>query len=231
MSIIETPRNQSEKTLACLVVDRSGSMTYNMDALNAGIRSFLEDMKDDERMSRQLETAIIAFDDIVEVVQTPDLAPFINYQDVTAGGTTALVAAIRKAIEIVEERKDYYKANNIKYKLPWIVVVTDGGETEQPSEVGVLAQEIETATKNSKFMLLPIAVGDEAFAALKELAGYKKISENNYQKLDPVMLNEARFSEFFQWLSASMTIVSQDQSGAVNIQDPESAGWGTFSTM
>lgn len=230
MSLIETPRNSAEKTLACLVLDRSGSMVHRINDLNAGVRSFLEDMKDDPRMANQLETAIITFDNIVEVVQTPDLAPYINYQDVTAGGTTALVDAIRRGIEVVEERKAFYKSNNIKYKLPWIVVITDGEETEKSGELGVLAQEIEDLTKQGKFMLLPIAVGTEAYQELKKLAGYKKV-EGGYQKVEPVMLDEAKFSQFFEWLSASMTIVSSDQGGAVAIQDPVSSGWGTFPTL
>lgn len=230
MSMIETPRNSAEKTLACLVLDRSGSMASRIRDLNAGVHSFLDDMRDDARMANQLETAIITFDNIVEVVQTPDLASYINYQDVTDGGTTALVDAIRKAIEVVEDRKVFYRSNNIKYKLPWIVVITDGEETEKRNELDILAQEIDDLTKQSKFMLLPIAVGMEAYHELKKLAGYKKVG-GGYQKVEPVMLDEAKFSTFFEWLSASMSIVSSDQAGAVAIQDPVSSGWGTFPTV
>lgn len=230
MSMIETPRNSAEKTLACLVLDRSGSMSYRINDLNAGVHAFLDDMRDDPRMANQLEAAIISFDDEVEVVQTPDLAPYIKYKDVSAGGTTALVDAIRKAIEVVEERKAFYKSNNIKYKLPWIVVITDGEETEKRGELDALAQEIEDLTKQSKFMLLPIAVGTDAYQELKKLAGYKKVA-GNYQKVEPVMLDEAKFSQFFEWLSASMSIVSSDQAGTATIQDPVSSGWGTFPTV
>lgn len=228
--MLETPRNTSEKTLAVLVLDRSGSMGGCINELNQGVNAFLDDIRNDARMDSHLEVSIITFDDEINVLHKPDLARHIDFKDIRVGGLTGMVDAVRKAIEIVEDRKSFYKANNIKYKLPWIILMTDGGETEKTHELPALAYEIETLTKNQKFMLIPIAIDRAACGDLETIAGYKK-GANGYERVQPVILGEKRFAEFFEWLSASMSVVSNAADGQnVTIQSPVAAGWGTFST-
>lgn len=233
MSFMEQPRNSAEKTLACIILDRSGSMSGVIDDLNQGVKDFLEDIRNDPKLSSRLEVSLISFDDEVEVIQQPDLAAYINYTDQTPGGCTALVDAIRKGIEVVETRKEYYRANNIKYKLPWIIVMSDGGETEKPQELSALSSEIETLTKTAKFTLLPVALADEAVQDLDMLSGYKPqkdASGTKFVKTGVARLNEKRFSEFFEWLSASFVVVSTstESQGVVQVQDPSS--WMLFPT-
>lgn len=225
---MEQPRNAAEKTLACLILDHSYSMSNEISALNAGVKSFLEEISDDDKLSSRLEIAIIAFSDDVRVIQQPDLVSHISYNDIEIDNGTAMVDAIRKGIEVVEERKSFYKNNNIPYKMPWIVLMTDGEELYKPDEVPLLAQEIESLTKKNKFMLMPVAIDQEAIPTLKQLAGYKK-TDNGYQQVSPVLLKEKKFVEFFEWLSASLHQVSGANAGdEIVIESPEDAGWGTF---
>lgn len=229
MAILETPKNLNEKTLACLVVDRSGSMDGPpIRELNQGIKSFLNDIENDGTLSSNLEVAIVEFDDRVNVLHSPALAEDIQFTDIVTGGTTAMVDAIRKAITVVEDRKAYYKATSQPYKLPWIILITDG-VPDGGQDINGLASEIEQLTKAQKFMLMTIGVKGADMAVLNTLAGYKKIG-SQFVKVSPVMLSGTKFNEFFEWLSASMSAVVNNADGQpVTLQSPD--GWGTFPTM
>ncbi len=232
MAILETPKNLLEKTLACLVVDRSGSMKgAPLQELNTGLRSFLNEIQNDSTLAQSLEVAIVAFDDEIEVLQQPALADDIEFADIVAGGTTKIVDAIREGITLVEERKAYYKSTSQPYKLPWIIVITDGAP-DSDQNVNSLALEIEQLTKASKFMLMTIGVQGADMAVLNTLAGYKKVAPNQYAKVTPVMLSGTKFTEFFEWLSASMSAVVQSSDGQpVTLVSPVESGWGTFPTL
>lgn len=229
MAILETPKSLNEKTLACLVVDRSGSMDGQpIRELNAGIKSFLDEIIDDPTLSSNLEIAIVEFDDRVNVLHSPALAEDIQFSDLVTGGTTAMVDAIRKAITVVEDRKAYYKATSQPYKMPWIILITDGAP-DSGQDINGLASEIEQLTKAQKFMLMTIGVKGADMAVLNTLAGYKKIG-SQFVKVSPVMLSGTKFNEFFEWLSASMSAVVNSGDGQpVTLQSPD--GWGTFPTM
>jgi uncharacterized protein YegL len=232
MALLETPKNLLEKTLACLVVDRSGSMEgAPLRELNAGLRSFLTEIEGDSTLAQSLEVAIVAFDDTVEVLHGPALAEDIRLPEIAAGGTTKIVNAITQAIAIVEERKAYYKATSQPYKLPWIIVITDGAP-DSDQDVAGMSHEIEQLTKASKFMLLTIGVQGADMAVLNTLAGYKKGAGGVYSKVTPVMLTGTKFTEFFEWLSASMSAVVNSGDGQpVQLASPVDSGWGTFPTL
>ena len=224
MSMIETPRNLCEKTLACLVLDRSGSMNgVPINELNAGIKEFLVEIDGDSTLHNGLEVALVVFDDEVVVAQAPALVSDIKFDDIKTGGTTAMVDAVRKAIQVVEDRKTYYKHNNISYKRPWIILITDGAP-DSDQDVAGLASEIEKATKAKKFMFIPIGVQNADMAVLNTIAGY---SEG--LKVSPVMLKGTKFKDFFEWLSISMGAIVNTPNGAdVKLESP--SGWGTFPT-
>ncbi len=230
--MMEKPRNVGEKTLVCLVLDKSGSMYgNNINELNEGVKFFLQDIQNDAKLSVSLEVSIVSFDDEIDVVCNPDLAEFITFNDLTVGGTTAMVDALREGVRIVEDRKNFYKNNNIKYKLPWIVLITDGAP-DGDQDVDGFSAEIETLTKAQKFMLFPIGTKDADFTILNKLAGYKKNPDKTFSKITPLQIGEQKFTEFFEWLSASISIVvNTDGDSDAQIVNPIDAGWGTVPTI
>ncbi len=231
--MMEKPRYVGEKTLLCLVLDKSGSMYGdNLNDLNKGIKAFLKDIQDDAKMSISLEVSIIAFDNEVDIVCEPDLAEFIIFNELTTRrGTTAMVDALRESVRIVEDRKNFYKNNNIKYKLPWIVLMTDGAP-DPDQDVDGFAAEVETLTKAQKFMLFPIGTKDADFTVLNKLAGYIKNPDKTFSKIIPLRIGEQKFIEFFEWLSGSEVYPNIPRSGTSSICELEfnhiDIGWGTI---
>lgn len=216
---VGTPENYEEKTLCVLVLDRSSSMRDEpIRQLNQGLISFYDDIENDIKLSNSLEVAIIAFDSGVDIVQPPDLIYNFQMPILSAGGSTSLNGAAREAIELVEERKDYYKQSGQSYKRPWIILITDGAPTD--GNVSSLSNEIEQDTKNKKYVFLPIGVDGADMSVLTKIAGYSE-SDGQWVQMIPLLLKSANFSEFFQWLSASMDIINSSSEGdKVNLPSP-----------
>jgi len=213
--------NMEEKTLCCMVLDDSGSMDGSpIQQLNEGLKSFAQDIEDDVRLSNGLELALIKFGSDVEVIQEPALIYDVTMPTLTAdSGLTSLNEAVREAIRTVEDRKAYYKQSKMTYKRPWIVVLTDGAPTD--GDVGALASQIETDTKNGSYVLLTIGVDGADMGTLNQMAGYIKKEDGSFEKMSALSLESAKFSEFFEWLSKSMAIVHDSKDGeGVTMPEP-----------
>lgn len=216
------PENYNEKTICCLVLDDSGSMSGSpIDALNQGLKDFYTDITNDSKMSDGLEVAIIKFGEGAEVLQTPDLIynfvmPSLQAND----GRTDLNKGVHEAINLVEERKTWYKQTNQAYKRPWIILITDGSPTD--GGVDTLADEIEKDTKDKKYMFLPIGVDGANMSTLEQISGYvKNEATSNWEQMKPMSMKSAKFGAFFKWLSASMAMVTTGNEGEkVNLADP-----------
>ena len=131
---MEQPRNKDQKCPVVLVLDTSGSMAgTGIDQLNAALVKLKEDILSDATLTQRLEVGIVCFDDEARVERPIDLVtvdtdmPMLNI-----GGTTNVVAGLNKAMEIVEDRKQFYKSNGEQYYRPFIVLFTDGAPTNTP---------------------------------------------------------------------------------------------------
>jgi len=204
---MEEPRNEHEKTLACFVLDHSYSMIgNNIDSLNEGMAKFIQEIKKDGNLKDRLEIAIISFDNNVKVTSTPDLAEYITFNKLVASGSTAMIDAMYKAVEIVEERKDYYKTQQITYKRPWIVLITDG-EPDGGQDIDGFSQLKTQKDKQKAFTIFSLAVEGANVSILEKVS-----------TLPVVKLDGARFAQFFKWLSNSMGMIVGTDGGDVDIR-------------
>ncbi len=206
--------NYEEKTICCLVLDDSWSMNGEpIRQLNKALQEFYDDIQNDIKLSSGLEIAIVKFGEGSEVIQEPSLVSNISMPTLQANdGGTALNAGVREAIRLVEERKSEYKQTNQSYKRPWIVPISDGAPTD--GNVDSLAQEIEEDTKQGKYVLLPIGVDGADMNTLNKIAGFVNTKEGTGEKMSALAMDSANFSEFFEWLSQSMSMVYNSQDGA-----------------
>lgn len=120
--------NTSSRLPVCLCLDISGSMQKDdaISALNEGVSAFYDAIRADEQARNSCEIAIVTFNSEVTVAEefsTVDKKEKVCFK---AEGGTALAHAVNKALDLLEERKNSYKANGVDYYQPWLVIITDG---------------------------------------------------------------------------------------------------------
>ena len=246
----EVAENYEQKCLCVLVLDLSGSMNeivddstavatgqtiyvdgknYNivtggiskLDNLIEGLQSFYTDIENDETTSQRLELAVVTFGDSVNVIQSPSLISDIQLPELMADGDTALVDAVDEAIDIVNNRKTWYKSTGQPYYRPWIILITDG-EPNEGQDVSTLASKIKKDTSEKKYVFLPIGVDNANMQVLQSIQG----------QIPAMKLKGTKFGSFFKWLSASMgTIVNAEAGEKVDISQGSKTWMDEFFTI
>jgi uncharacterized protein YegL len=200
---LETPVNYEEKTLALFCIDSSGSMEGpKMNALNHSLQNYLsEEIQKDEVLASRLEIGIITFDSEVEIKQAPALVEQFTFQPLTTKGSTALADGVNRAIDMVEERKQWYKSEGVSYKRPYIIVVTDG-QPDGNQDIASLTNRIDADTKAGRYVMVPLASLSADKTMMQSLEGWltKEV------KMPVKDLDKTPFKSFFQWLSKSISI-------------------------
>src|ERR1044072_3521627 len=113
---VEFAENPEPRCPCVLLLDTSGSMQGSpLDALHAGLEAFRFDLALDPLAARRVELAVVAFDDKARLVQdwvSPDQfeVPLLD-----AGGMTHMGEAINLALDLVEDRKQRYRAYDVAY--------------------------------------------------------------------------------------------------------------------
>ena len=209
----DNPENGQEKTLCVFLLDNSGSMSgKKMDDLNKGLQGFYQDILDDDALSQRLEVAVISFESSVRYLQQPALVQSFTMPTLTAMGGTDMVGGIQKAIEVVEDRKRYYKDHGIAYKRPWIVMITDGF-----ANVDSIKGQVKQDGKDLHYFFQPIAIDDGADMNIL----------NSLATTMAFKLKDQKFSKFFEWLSKSLGIIASATPGEqVQLENP----FETFAT-
>lgn len=193
--------NFEQKCLCVFAIDVSGSMESCELELNKGLQQFAIDVASDPALCAKLEVGIVTFGSTAQVLQTPALLDAFEMPILQVDGLTAMVDGVRLAMQMVQDRKDYWKPSGINYYRPWIVLITDG-EPDNKQDIKGLAREIEAANKANSFQFLPIGVEGANMQKLALISGTK-----------PQMLQGFNFAKFFTWLSASMGIITKSQEG------------------
>jgi len=120
--------------------------------------------------------------------------------------------AIRQAIQLVDDRKQEYRANGISYYRPWIFLITDGGPTDEWKSAAAAVHEGEAA---KKFAFFAVGVKGANMETLSQIS-----------TRTPMSLDGLKFRELFTWLSSSLQRVSQSTPGTeVKLEQP--TGWAS----
>ena len=210
-----------EPRCACLLVlDVSGSMGFDMDGeipiqqLNDGLRFFKSCIEGDTLASLRTEIGIIAFNHEASLIHDFATVDRFDPPMLEAKGGTRISRALDLALDVVDQRKQTYRANGITYYRPWVWLICDGYPEHDTSTDWENAKARVRQAENDRELAF-FAVGVEG-ADLTELD-----SIGSRQALKLLGLN---FRDMFQWLSSSMSSVSQSQpSDAVSLSSP--AGW------
>lgn len=209
--------NPEPRCPVILLCDTSGSMSgAPIDALNAGLAAFKEDVYRDEMASLRVEVALVTFGP-VRLAQ--DFVTIDNFTPpkLKAEDRTPMGEAIEYALDLLEDRKETYKNNSIQYYRPWIVLITDGAPTDIWQNA---AQRVRQAEVQRRLLFFGVGVQGADLNILRQITPPER---------PPLLLNGLDFRSMFQWLSTSMKRVSSSQVGGTMIALPP-VGWGQITT-
>ena len=202
--------NPEPRCPCVLVLDTSGSMYGDpVRALNEGVRLFKQELMQDPLALKRVEVAMITFGPVT-IECDFHTVPHFYPRELDTTGNTPMGAAILTAIDLVQQRKKEYRTGGISYYKPWIILITDGAPTDEWEFAAQKVHEGETA---KSFAFFAIGVEGANMNILKQISART-----------PLKLKGLMFREFFQWLSASMKMVSSKNSGStINLLPP--SGW------
>lgn len=206
---VEFADNANERTPCVLVLDCSGSMRGEpIKQLNAGLKALERELKEDIDASSRVQLLIIKAFGKDEAIISSDWTDAMNFEAPTmeAGGLTPLGKAMELALKKIEEQKCLYDSCGITSKRPWIFLISDGEPTDYDWEF--VAKECRKAQDHKKVVIH--AVGTQG-ANLDKLAKFSTIS--------PKRLTGLKFTEFFLWLSRSVSCVSRAAPNALDLLD------------
>lgn len=212
---VEFAENPEPRCPCILLLDTSGSMGgAPIEALNAGLQTFCEELNKDDLARKRVEVAIVSFDSQVKVIQDFVTADRFEAPILRAQGMTSMGTGIEQALDLIADRKFQYRNNGVTYYRPWVFLITDGepqGESDDAVRRAVDRLRDDEMGKRVAF-----------FAVGVENANMKRLSEISVRA--PLKLHGLNFREMFVWLSASMQRVSNSKPDEqVPLPPP---GWG-----
>ena len=204
--------NDQDRCPIVLVVDVSASMRDNIDALNDALSKFRTTVLNDPVATLRVEVALVAFNHQVEVLQDFTSIDEFDPGPLTAKGGTYLCAAVNRALDMVEARKDDYRVNGVGYYRPWVFILTDGISADSAS-VPSTAERLREIERTKGVTTFAILAGDARHdGARAQLA----------QMTDRVLpMKEAAYDELLEWMANSTVAMSNSNSGErVTLEDP-----------
>lgn len=213
--------NPTARVPVCLCLDTSGSMDGSpINELNDGIRMFYDAIKDDEVAMYSAEICIVTFGGNVECIRDfSSLSIEPEPPTLYANSNTPMGEAVTMALDLLERRKEEYREKGVDYYQPWLVLMTDG-YPDSNSSASNAARRAAELVNSKKLTVFPIGIGEGA--DMDVLAEFSP-------KRRPLRLQGLKFKEFFEWLSKSVSRVSQSTPGdEIKLDTDTISDWATL---
>lgn len=202
-----------------LLLDTSGSMAdaRKIDDLNEGLITFQKEVLEDDLARKRLDFAIVTFGAGVHYLHV--FSPIEQFYPpvLTPGGQTPMAEGIETALNLVEERKQQYRAQGIDHFRPWVILITDGEPTDMrhgDAKWLEIKERLHAGEKKAKFTLFTVVAEPGNMELLKDLCPARP----------PLRLKGGRLKEFFVWLSNSQKRVSSSKVGE-QVSLPSPTAW------
>jgi uncharacterized protein YegL len=198
--------NPEDRCACVLLLDVSGSMAGNsIQMVNDAIKGFKDEVSRDRLTALRAEIAVVAFNHTINVVRDFVTVRDFDPPQLSASGGTKIAGAVNKALDMIAQRKKDYRANNIGYYRPLVVLLTDGyPQHDTPGEIAEATQRIarEEAERQVAFFFFGVEGAD--MAMLAQIATPQR---------PPLWIQDAEIDKIFQWLASSVSAISTSQPG------------------
>lgn len=190
--------------LLVLVIDVSGSMHgYKLEACQNMLNDIFKHIQMCEAEGYggpKIELAIIQYDSSVEVVRYPQAIKEDEQSPVLKadGLMSETIMAMETAIQLVEDRKAFYRAIGQSYYRPWIMVMTAGepyGKKTNQADIKVISQRVAEDLKERRYLMIGVGIGESEDEDFVDMAFFTRIT--------PITMtfNELKngFDDIFSW--------------------------------
>lgn len=203
-------RNTSTRVPICLMVDTSLSMKLEnrMSKINDGVKKFIADMKNDPYAVSSVELCIVTFGGIAEVYVPFTEIGKLEFKDMMYNGKTPLGEATEIAVNAVMERLKLYDEKGITNFNPWIIIFSDGLANDDTYKK--YAKHLCQLQTENRWKVMTIGLGSEK----NSLADFTP-NHNVYG------LKDIDVSDFFDWISQSVSNLSKSRPDITNYSDEE----------
>lgn len=196
---VELNDENPDPRVSCVVLaDVSGSMQgAPISALESGYASFTQYLNNDVLASKRVEVAVVTFGTVATVLVPMQEARGLQPTRFNASGRTNMAAGVHLALDIIEDRKAAYKAAGLQYYRPWILLLTDGQANHDGFDEAVARLNATEAARG--VTIFAVGAGPHV--------DWQQLSRLSIQR-GPAPLDGLKYEELFEWLSASLSNVS-----------------------
>lgn len=190
--LVNSPANRVP-VLFCIDCSLSMRKQQRIQKINQGLAAFIREMQADPVAVSAVDLCLVAFGG----EQATVLFEFGSLQQaqppvLVAGGATPLGGAVTQALDRLEERLALYWENGISHYCPWLLLMSDGLETD-PAETKAAAQRTRQMAEKGELKVLAIRIGEE---------------DGRLDRFTPDgvvhPLDDLKYDEFFAWISRSV---------------------------
>lgn len=208
--------NPSPRCPCVLVLDTSSSMSGEaIKQLNEGVQYFIQSLNENEVAACSVEIAVVtAGSSVSQQLPFTNVMNIEGIQHFPASGMTPLGGAVDMALNMLEERKREYQRNGVAYFQPWMVMISDGAPNDAWQNAAAQAKKLSSDRK-----LVSLIIGVE---------GADMNTLSLFSNRPALKLQGLKFQEFFEWLSASMSRVSNSASTAAQVDLPPMDSWASI---
>src|SRR5256885_1047919 len=148
--------NPDPRCPCVLLLDVSKSMGGQpINELNAGLAQYKDELLSDGLAAKRVDVSLITFGGEVKVVSEFATADTFVPPTLKAGGDTPMGAAILRALDQLNQRKETYRQNGVMFYRPWVFLITDGGPTDEWHDA---ADRVKEGEASKAFMFFAVGV-------------------------------------------------------------------------